>query len=340
MSPPGPPPLEPPPLPCFAPFFDSDRVVNHGPTSGERYLEYEKNDERHAFNIGFSLQCPQADLFHPLTSLEWQRELYSVLSFNMLPVQAAVLDGELYVLGKKSAQSRHIEPRSYVYALARHGQGGSEIRSPLPTRRSAFTAYQDKLVLVGGIDATGLTGKIHCLQKPLEYNSQWINDDVKLPPMRTPRCGAAVLSIGQHLLVAGGEGFDGAMTAVEVFNGKEWRPTLSLPKEGKDMTSTVLNGKWILMGGTLGRSVFCANIDGLIQCGGWWKELPEAPLEKSCATVFGNHLLAIGGKQPSLSPSDVEGEEGTYQFKCVYINPSCDGVCTYAVVSRISAHGY
>ena len=35
------------PLPCFAPFFDSDRVVNHGPTSGERYVEYEKNDERH-----------------------------------------------------------------------------------------------------------------------------------------------------------------------------------------------------------------------------------------------------------------------------------------------------
>ena len=56
MSNPGPPHA---PLPCFAPFFDSDRVVNHGPTSGERYHEYEKkNDERHereAFNIGFSL---------------------------------------------------------------------------------------------------------------------------------------------------------------------------------------------------------------------------------------------------------------------------------------------
>ena len=228
----------------------------------------------------------------------------------MLPVQAAVLDGKLYFLGEESAQSpdSRIKPRSYV----RHC-GGSDIKSLLPTHRSAFTAYQDKLVLVGGIDTTGcVTGKIHCLQKPLEPNSKWINDDVKLPPMDTPRCSAAVLSIGQYLLVAGGEGFDGAGTEVEVFNGKEWQLTISLPKEGKDMTSTVLNGKWILMGGTLGRSVFCANIDGLIRYGGRWKELPEAPLEKSCATVFGNHLLAIGGKRPSLSPSDVEGEEGTY----------------------------
>ena len=232
----------------------------------------------------------------------------------MLPVQAAVLDGELYVLGKKSAQSPDIKPSSYVYSLARHGGGGSKIRSPLPTRRSAFTAYQDKLVLVGGIDTTGcVTGKIHCLQKPLEYNSQWINDDVKLPPMNTPRCGAAVLSIGQHLLVAGGEGLDGPVTAVEVFDGKKWWTAESLPKKGKDITSAVLNGEWILMGGTLGHSVFRANIDDLIHCIGMWMELPEAPLEKSCATVFGNHLLAIGGKRPSLSPSDVEGEEGTCQ---------------------------
>ena len=258
----------------------------------------------------------------------------------MLPVQAAVLDGELYFLGEESAQSPDIKPHSYVY-IVRHC-GGSEIRSSLPTRRSAFAAYQDKLVLVGGIDTTGdVTGKIHCLQKPLEsnsqdklvlvggidttgrvtgeihclqkHNSQWINDDVKLPPMNTPRCGAAVLSIGQHLLVAGGEGFDGAMTAVEVFNGEKWQPVASLPKKGKDMTSAVLNGEWILMGGTLGRSVFRANIDDLIHCRDIWKELPEAPLEKSCATVFGNHLLAIGGKRPSLSPSDVEGEEGTCQ---------------------------
>ena len=223
-----------------------------------------------------------------------------------------MLDGELCFLGEESAQNPDIKPRSYVYIV--RDCGGSKIRSPLPTRRSAFTAYQDKLVLVGGIDTTGcVTGKIHCLQKPLEYNSQWINDDVKLPPMNTPRCGAAVLSIGQHLLVAGGEGFDRAMTAVEVFNGKEWRSARSLPKEGTDMTSAVLNGEWILMGGTLGRTVFCANIDDLIQYGGRWKELPEAPLEKSCAAVFGNHLLAIGGKRPSLSPSDVEGEEGTCQ---------------------------
>ena len=237
-----------------------------------------------------------------------------------------MLDGKLYFLGEESAQSPDIKPRSYI----RH-HGGSDIKSLLPTRRSAFTAYQDKLVLVGGTDATGLTGKIHYLQKPLVSDSQWINDDVKLPPMNTPRCGAAVLSIDQHLLVAGGEGFYGAMTEVEVFNGKEWRLTISLPKKGKDMTSTVLNGEWILMGGTLGHSVFCAYIDDLVRCGGnRWKELPEAPLEKSCATVFGNHLLAIGGKRPSLSPSDVEGEEGTYLG---WRNQSARSVLTRSLVT-------
>ena len=227
----------------------------------------------------------------------------------MLPVQAAVLDGKLYFVGEESARSSY--HRSYIYALEK-GSKGSEIK--IPTRRSALTAYQGKLVLIGGIDATGqVTGKIHYRKQPV-LSSQWVSDDVHLPSVPTKRYGATVLSIGQTLVVAGGEGFDGPVTAVEVFNGKVWDMATSLPKEGKDMTSAILNRRWILMGGTLGRSVFSTNLDDLIHCrGNTWKELPEAPLEKSCAAVFGSHLLAIGGKQSSLSPSDVEGEEGTCQ---------------------------
>ena len=41
----------------FLYFFDSGRVVNHGPTSGECYLEYEKVT-RAAFICAFSLVSP------------------------------------------------------------------------------------------------------------------------------------------------------------------------------------------------------------------------------------------------------------------------------------------
>ena len=148
-------------------------------------------------------------------------------------------------------------------------------------------------------------------------------DELDVLQMPTRRYGATVLSHGQHLLVAGGVVLGKVVNAVEVFNGKTWESTESLPKDGQDMSSAFLDGVWYLMGGTLGRSVFSANIDDLIaiskgerpsRAGTVWLTPPEAPLEMSCAAVFGSHLLAIGGMQKQPPNNVLLSKEGIYNF--------------------------
>ena len=261
-------------------------------------------------NIDIIVPCIalQADLLHPLTSLGWWR--CERLPFDVLPVQAAALDEMLCVVGEESAQScGHKKPRGLMHLYT----DTSSTHIKVPTRRSAFTTYRGKLVLVGGKKLTSehgyVTSKVY-IRTLHPRDGSWS----KLPPMLTKRHSASVLSYSrqrsEYLLVAGGEGDEGAGTAVEYFDGvDEWWSVDSLPKEGKDMTSAFLNGEWILMGGTLCCSVFIANVKDLIGMPGnkVWRTY-EAPLEKSCAVVFRNHLLAIGGKSVL---SDVEGGEGT-----------------------------
>ena len=168
-----------------------------------------------------------------------------------------------------------------------------------PTRESALTTYQGRLVLVGGEEvATGHpTNKLWSLQ---DYGT-WAED---LPPMLTQRRSATAVSTGHHLLVAGGMGEDAVTSAVEVFDGKRWSTTEPLPKKLYNIKSALLDGEWYLMGGgwIQGRSVFSASVAALLTSAGKvegthsvWKKLPEAPLMYSNLAAFGSLLLAIGG---------------------------------------------
>ena len=203
------------------------------------------------------------------------------------------------------------------------------------TRKSALTTYQGRLVLVGGREgATGyLTNKLLSLQD----DGTWAEN---LPPMLTRRRSATAVSIGHHLLVAGGMGEDqgeravemlsslcllptGEMeedgereTAVEVFDGKRWSTTEPLPEGLSNMKSVLLNGEWYLMGGHWHcRSVFSASVAALLATAGTgerthsvWRKLPEAPLYWSSPAAFGSLLLAIGGlgEYSSLHTSSTE----------------------------------
>ena len=169
-------------------------------------------------------------------------------------------------------------------------------------------------MLVGGKEVvTGRASTTNKLWSISNGEDNQINELDVRHQMPTRRYGATALSHGQHLLVAGGGGLRGVGNAVEVFDGETWSRAESLPKEGQDMSSAFLDGVWYLMGGTLGRSVYCADVEDLIatsrsdMSGNVWLTLPEAPLAKSCAAVFGSHLLAIGGMQEQLSRDSKRG---------------------------------
>ena len=241
-----------------------------------------------------TLPPSQADLLHPLTSLEWtSTELGDVgmSDINSLldTLPAVWLNEKLYIVTATY-------PGDSILCCDSDMQLLTTIKCP--THESALTTYQGRLVLVGGMEGAARysTNKLWSLQD----DCTWAED---LPPMPTRRRSATAVSTGHHLLVAGGLGVDGGESAVEVFDGKRWSTTEPLPVRGHDVKFALLNGEWYLMGGWWhGHSVFSASVAALLASAGTgerthsvWRRRPEAPLGFSSPAAFGGLLLAIGG---------------------------------------------
>ena len=165
-----------------------------------------------------------------------------------------------------------------------------------PTNCPALTTYHDKIVFIGGWDASTdvPTDELSVLHE---------NKLQPLPAMLTKRQRAAAVSTGDHLIVAGGWGDLGRLNTVEVFDGYQWAEAENLPMACFGMKSVVHEGNWYLMGGTgQDKEVFCASLNSLIASThsertgtSVWKRLPELPFEGSSAAILGNCLIAIGG---------------------------------------------
>ena len=201
-------------------------------------------------------------------------------------------------------------------------------RSTCPAYNSTLATYQGKLVLVGGrlisdhsirsqgfepskemwycSNSFGLeedlcrdpcTNKIWSLQK----NLSWAEE---LPPMTAKRSGAAVLSIGEHLLVAGGGDREAVKETVEVFDGERWLRTLSPHVLLWKSASIFLKGMWYVKGE---QDIVFARVDTLIAKAGEmeaaldlehdagenvWMKLPGGIPRRIVA--FRDYILALG----------------------------------------------
>ena len=169
-----------------------------------------------------------------------------------------------------------------------------------PTAWYSLTTYHSQLVLVGGVDSSTRL----CMNKLWVLNEQrhWSQP---FPPMPTNRFGASILSIGDHLIVAGGCG-DDPLNVVEVYNGHQWNKGQALPKPCYWIRSALHKGNIYLPGG-MNREVMFAPLESLIattlsdQQTSVWKYLPDVPQIWSSLVTYQNHLMAVGGQYPQSS---------------------------------------
>ena len=225
----------------------------------------------------------QINLLHPLVSWEW--ESYIKMAYSLRDIQAVCLHNNVYILG-------------YRELICFDGDQKLPKKIPCPAANSTLTTYQGKLVLVGGHDLIDLqcTNKLWSLQD----DDSWIEE---LPPMTTKRCGAAVLSIDHHLIVAGGEDKEAVEVIVEVFDGKRWSITYS-PRVLLWKSKSVLHdGVWYVFGE---RDVVSASVEALIDNANgkvaehdtrqnMWRKLEklEELLPVSSIVIFRGHILIL-----------------------------------------------
>ena len=113
----------------------------------------------------------------------------------------------------------------------------------IPTEWYALATYHSQLVLVGGVnpDTGRATNQLWVLDKQ-HHRTQ------PLPPMKTKRYQASAVSMGDHLIVAGGcvDSDVGLLDDVEVCDGNSWRYVQPLPKACSRMVSALFDGEWYI----------------------------------------------------------------------------------------------
>ena len=189
----------------------------------------------------------------------------------------------------------------YIYDFSNDTWGTLES----PTYYSSLTTYQERLVLVGGVDAS----------TSCTTNNLWTMEDDEswtqpLPPMLRPRRWASAVSTENNLVVAGG--LDDRLLnvdTVEVYDGQKWSIACPLPTACHSMKSALYDGNWYLVGGYgQGCDVFCASLESLVATSQEgikeaWRMLPPVPLELSSPAIVGNWLVCIGGSSSGSSAS-------------------------------------
>ena len=230
---------------------------------------------------------------HPGALLKWKH--CAGLPVGMRDAQAVVLGNKVYVGGGATLS---IATDSNIYSCDFTGDiTWKTLKSP--TRQSALTAYQERLVLVGGVvRSTGTPTNQLRLRKADET---WIQP---LPPMPTRRCKASAVSTRQYLIVTGGVGHNWVnANVVEVYNGQQWVTTDPLPKCCYNVKS-VLHDDFLYLVGSIGqsKSVFQCSVQALIEQAtphppkqSTWNTICDAPYRFCSVATFGGALVAVGG---------------------------------------------
>ena len=237
----------------------------------------------------------RADLLDPLVSLHWEK-------CNDLPVEideahSVWLNGKLYVGGGIIYDGSHAQ--LLVYSPS---EDSWEV-IPTPTEYYALATYHSQLVLVGGYDPTTYkpTSKVWLLEDRSLVPHPTLPD----MPVSTSTSRSAAVGFGDYLIVSGSEQDKGS-TAMSVFDGQNWLSAQALP-ERLSLKSTVNGDDWYLTGR---QAVYRTSLKSLVASAvspaaaaaaqsAVWERLPDKPRERSGITWFGDHLLAVGGKNGS-----------------------------------------
>ena len=214
------------------------------------------------------------------------------MPFGMHGAQAVVQGNKVYMGGGDTAEGPSAELLIYDYTSDFWG------RIDTPTQWYSVATYRSQLVLVGGVEPlfNAVMNKLWVLDK-----GDW--NESAIPPMTTERFRSSSVSVGDHLIVAGGDkgGNDGRLDVVEVYDGHKWRTVQSLPQSCSQMRSVVDGGLWYLAGGVgQGTKVFYASLKSLtatqkVESKLVWENLPDGPIEHSTPVIFRKQLTTVGG---------------------------------------------
>ena len=184
----------------------------------------------------------------------------------------------------------------------------------------SLAVIEGLLTCVGGRSGRSRTNTLHSLTGGCK--TQWSE---VFPHMPTARSSTASVTTEQALVVAGGYDVRMSLDTVEVMTiaTKQWTTAQHLPHPFGWISGTICGDQLYLGGGFIevgepSKSVLTCSLTDLLppqSLGvrlrthslatrpGVWRKIKNLPVTRSTLTTLGGHLLAIGGRRDSDSPT-------------------------------------
>jgi non-specific serine/threonine protein kinase len=210
----------------------------------------------------------------------------------------AIVAGTAWVVGglTDGPQGTPVATRTVEGFDTAIGQWKTGPELPIPLHHAMAANYKGTLVVMGGwipkgpdLSAT-TSNRVFALR-----GGRW----VELPHMRSPRAAGAAATVGDKLVVAGGQANDRLVPGVEVFDGKQWTPATDIPTPREHVAAASDGNFMYVVGGRdLDPDKNSAALERFDPSSDTWEKLPDmpTPLGGLGAAIVEGRLLAVGGE--------------------------------------------
>ncbi|MGI9016242.1 MAG: protein kinase domain-containing protein [Euzebya sp.] len=229
-----------------------------------------------------------------LTPGPWQAVRPMPTARQQIP--AVTLQGTIWVAGGLVADGVTASVQGYEPAT-NSWRTGPDL--PLPLHHHMSATYGGEVVVLGGWSPEGsLLSAISSDRVFTLTGSEW----VELPPMLQPRVAGAAATVGDLLVVTGGQDAAGQLiTTTEVYDGQTWTEVAPMPTP-REHLAAASDGEWLYAvgGRALSADANMATLERYDPVHDVWESLADMPTARGglAAALTDGVLVALGGERP------------------------------------------
>ncbi|OBF10736.1 serine/threonine-protein kinase [Mycobacterium sp. 852002-10029_SCH5224772] len=233
---------------------------------------------------------PQAAASQPgLASVKWQPITNARIARDAAATTQA--DGTIWIFGGIGSDHAVVANHEGYDPVIDSWKSGDDL--PVPVQHAMAVTWQGNPIVLGGWRAAG-PQTVASDQVWRVVNSHW----VELPHLLQPRAAAAAAVVGDHIIVTGGVGANGALlNSTEIFDGNTWTLAAPIPTPRQTLAAAS-DGKLVYaVGGTNGSSDL-ATVEAYDAAAKTWTKLPDLPQPRSDlgVAIADRRLVAAGGQ--------------------------------------------
>lgn len=232
---------------------------------------------------------------------------------------AAVLDGKVYLAGGQRTDSGTVPgPATAIMEVYDPATDTWSAATPMPTARMGLTlsAHNGRLYAIGGRTDGYSNSATGALEIYNPATNLWTSGTSMTTPRYHAAAAVATTSVGDLIVVAGGESADAVLATVEGYNpvSDAWIGRSPMPTARGQLAMAAIPGQLFAVGGYAGVvSQWVGTVESYDPLANTWTGRAAMPTARShlALTAINGQLLAAGGEATSRALDVLERYDPT-----------------------------